>query len=127
MGNVSHLVTRTAAFQSSLENGLAEGSTLNVNGDDAAAAIAVSIGASELLLVADVAGVMVEGAVIANLSIDAAKRLLEDGTASAGMRAKLEAGISAVEKGVARVRIADIRAINDPQRGTSLSAIGELP
>ena len=27
MGNVSHLVTRTAAFQSSLENGLAEGSS----------------------------------------------------------------------------------------------------
>ena len=27
MGNVSHLVTRTAAFQSSVENGLAEGST----------------------------------------------------------------------------------------------------
>jgi acetylglutamate kinase len=106
--------------------GLAEGSTLNVNGDDAAAAIAVSIGASELLLVADVAGVMAEGAVVASLSIEGAKRLIEDGTASAGMRAKLEAGISAVEKGVARVRIADIRAINDPRRGTSLSAIGEL-
>ena len=30
MGNVSHLVTRTAAFQSSVENGLAEGS----NGKD---------------------------------------------------------------------------------------------
>lgn len=106
--------------------GLSEGSTLNVNGDDAAAAIAASIGASELLFVADVAGVMAGGMVIASLSIEGAKRLIEDGTASAGMRAKLEAGITAIERGVARVRIADIRAINDTQRGTCLSAIGEL-
>ena len=44
------------------------GSALNVNGDDAAAAIAVAIGASELLLVADVEGVMSDGAVIASLT-----------------------------------------------------------
>jgi acetylglutamate kinase len=106
--------------------GLSEGSTLNVNGDDAAAAIAASTGASELLLVADVAGVMAEGTVVASLSIEGAERLIQDGTASAGMRAKLEAGITAIKNGVPRVRIADIRAINDPERGTCLSAIGEL-
>ena len=44
------------------------GAALNVNGDDAAAAIAVALGAAELLLVADVAGVMRDGEVIPELS-----------------------------------------------------------
>lgn len=101
------------------------GSALNVNGDDAAAAIAVSIGASELLLVADVAGVMCDGKVIDVLTADGAKAMIADGTASAGMRAKLEAALSAVAGGVGRVRISDIGAIADASRGTFLSAIGE--
>ena len=45
-----------------------DGSALNVNGDDAAAAIAVALGATELLLVADVAGVMRDGAVVSDRS-----------------------------------------------------------
>ena len=40
------------------------GRHLNVNGDDAAAAIAIAIGAEELVLVADVPGVMADGVVI---------------------------------------------------------------
>jgi acetylglutamate kinase len=102
------------------------GSALNVNGDDAAAAIAVSIGASELLLVADVAGVMCDGKVIDVLTADGAQAMIADGTASAGMRAKLEAALTAVAGGVTRVRISDITAIADASRGTFLSAIGEL-
>jgi hypothetical protein len=42
------------------------------------------------------------------------------------MRAKLEAALTAVAGGVARVRISDINAIADDSRGTFLSAIGEL-
>jgi acetylglutamate kinase len=41
------------------------GAALNVNGDDAAAAIAIALGAAELLLVADVPGVLRDGQVIA--------------------------------------------------------------
>src|SRR4029079_7701201 len=82
--------------------------------------------ATELLLVADVAGVMRDGQVIEHLTSDDAKAMIADGTASAGMRAKLEAALSAVAGGVARVRISDIDAIVDASRGTFLSAIGEL-
>ena len=102
------------------------GSALNVNGDDAAAAIAVAMDADELLLVADVAGVMCDGRVISNLSTESARQLIATGTASAGMRAKLEAGLTAIAGGVATVRVADIGAISDPSRGTFLSASGEL-
>jgi acetylglutamate kinase len=103
-----------------------DGSALNVNGDDAAAAIAVAMKAEELILIADVEGVMSDGCVIPNLTIDGARRLIENGTANKGMRAKLEAGIVAIRGGVGRVRISDLSALTDHSRGTCLSAIGEL-
>ena len=102
------------------------GSALNVNGDDAAAAIAVAMKAEELVLIADVEGVMSDACVISNLTVDGARRLIENGTANKGMRAKLEAGIAAINGGVARVRISDLNALADDTRGTCLSAIGEL-
>jgi acetylglutamate kinase len=102
------------------------GVALNVNGDDAAAAIAVAIRADELLLVADVEGVMSDGAVVGELSPMTAKTLMENGTAAGGMRAKLEAGLAAIAGGVPVVRISDIAAIADASRGTVLRAIGEL-
>ncbi len=102
------------------------GSALNVNGDDAAAAIASALGAAELLLVADVEGVMSDGAVVTSLTPDGARRLIERGTAAGGMRAKLEAALAALAAGVAHVRISDISAITDTGRGTILHAIGEL-
>jgi len=91
---------------------------LNVNGDDAAAAIAVDVGADELLLIADVAGVMQDGAVVDNVDAAAAQRMLDDGSATGGMRAKLEAAVHAANAGVPRVRIGDIHAIADSNRGT---------
>ncbi|MEO7082706.1 MAG: acetylglutamate kinase [Gemmatimonadaceae bacterium] len=101
------------------------GAALNVNGDDAAVAIAVAMGADELLLVADVAGVMSDGSVVSELTPDGARTLMEDGTAAGGMRAKLEAGLAAIAGGVPAVRISDIAAIADPRRGTVLRSIGE--
>jgi acetylglutamate kinase len=102
------------------------GAALNVNGDDAAAAIAAAIGAKELLLVADVEGVMSDGAVVRTLSPDQARRLIANGTAIGGMQAKLQAGLGALAGGVPRVRISDIQAIDDPSRGTLLRSTGDL-
>lgn len=102
------------------------GAALNVNGDDAAAAIAIALGAAELLLVADVPGVMRGGEVIPELTPDSARQLMNDGTVVGGMRAKLQAGLSAIAGGVPCVRISDIAAIADPTRGTALRTIGEL-
>jgi acetylglutamate kinase len=101
------------------------GSALNVNGDDAAAAVSVAMGAAELLLVADVEGVMSDGMVVTSLTPSQARALIENGTAGGGMRAKLQAGIAAVEGGVARVRISDIHAILDLSRGTTLRLTGD--
>ena len=94
------------------------GPALNVNADDAAAAIAVALEASELLIVSDVPGVLVDGEPVGTLTVAEAKGLVHDGQASGGMSAKLMAATSAVEGGVKRVRISDLRGINDRTSGT---------
>ena len=98
-----------------------ESDALNVNGDDAAALISASLEAEELLLVADVAGVVVDGAVVADLTPVESGKLIAGGVATGGMVAKLEAALAALASGVARVRIGDVSAIQDPTRGTVIS------
>jgi acetylglutamate kinase len=95
----------------------ADGAPLNVNGDDAAAAIAAATGASELLLLADVPGVRDGTGVIRSLDADGAKALIASGIADGGMAAKLEAAIRAARSGVP-VRIGDLSALGDPGAGT---------
>ena len=104
----------------------ADGATLNVNGDDAAAAIAAALDAEELLLVSDVPGVLRDGVALGSLSVDEAQRLIDDGTAQGGMAAKLQAARAALDGGVHRVRISDIDAIADRARGTMLTRVGSV-
>ncbi|MEO5816564.1 MAG: acetylglutamate kinase [Gemmatimonadaceae bacterium] len=102
------------------------GRTLNVNGDDAASAIAVALKATDLLFVSDVEGVLKDGAPISMLSPDDAQQLIDDGTAQGGMSAKLQAALKALEGGVERVRISDIAAIEQLDRGTVLTRVGSV-
>ena len=97
------------------------GSTLNVNGDDAAAAIAAALGAEELLFIADVPGVMEDGAVLEAIDADFAVALVARGTATAGMAAKLDAARRALAGGVSRVRIGDIGALRGEHSGTAIT------
>lgn len=94
------------------------GPALNVNADDAAAAIALAIGATELLIISDVPGVLVDGKPVDTLTVAEARGLVHDGQATGGMSAKLVASTAAVEGGVKRVRIADLRGITDRNAGT---------
>lgn len=104
-----------------LDGALGEASALNVNGDDAAAAIAVALEADELVFVSDVPGVEANGTVIPRLDMDEAAAAISDGTATGGMVAKLSAAMAAMERGVARVRIGDLDALLDAARGTVLA------
>lgn len=100
---------------------------LNVNGDDAAAAIAVATSAEELLLVADVDGVIgAEGTVFDVLDVEAARGLIASGTASNGMAAKLEAAHAALAGGVPSVRIAPLAGILDGGLGTTMTLATSL-
>lgn len=96
---------------------------MNVNGDDAAAAIAAALGAEELFFMADVPAVKDgEGRAIASVSPREAAALISSGVAAGGMAAKLEAGMRAVAQGVGRVRIGDLPALTAPEAGTAIVA-----
>lgn len=98
------------------------GGALNVNGDDAAAAIAVALGASELMLIADVEGVLdSETRVVSALTLEQARDMIANGTAAAGMAAKLESAETALLNGVPSVRICALRGVTDAQCGTFLT------
>jgi acetylglutamate kinase len=94
------------------------GAGLNVNGDDAAAALAAALGADELVLVADVPGVLHDGALLRSLDEIAVRALIDDGIAAGGMAAKLEAALHALHGGVPLVRIAGLDGIGDVAAGT---------
>jgi acetylglutamate kinase len=98
-----------------------EGAGLNVNGDDAAAAIAASLGADELLFLADVAGVLEEGVVVRGVDPEGIAGLVARGVVQGGMRAKLEAATSALRNGVRRVRIANLDGVTNSTVGTAVS------
>src|SRR6266540_1199888 len=86
----------------------AEGATYNVNADTFAGAIAGALEAKRLLLLTDVPGVLDKSqALIPELSADQARRLIADGTISAGMIPKVETCIYALEQGVEGVVILD--------------------
>ncbi len=98
------------------------GGTLNVNGDDAAAAIAIALEADEMLFVADVEGVEDEsGMVLSSIHADFARELITQGVAAGGMAAKLESAQAALRGGVARVRICDLSGLSDSERGTLIT------
>ena len=98
------------------------GGALNVNGDDAAAAIAAALGATELTFVVDVDGVLdADEQVISNLTVEQAREMIANGTAAAGMAAKLESAEAALMNGVASVRICALRGVSDSRDGTFLT------
>jgi len=102
-----------------------EGGALNVNGDDAAAAIAAALGASELLFVTDVEGVRRDGSKVDSLDAAGATSLLESGAAEGGMAVKVASALGALAGGTARVRIGGTAAIRDTSAGTTLTLHGE--
>jgi acetylglutamate kinase len=73
---------------------------LNVNGDEAAAAIAVGLGADRLFFFTDVPGLYLEGVVAPSIHADEAERLLEAGRLDGGIVPKLRAAVTAARGGV---------------------------
>lgn len=89
------------------------GTSYNINADEAAGAIATALKAEKLAYLSDVEGVRKNPddpeSVISELYINEAKALIEDGTISGGMIPKIENCIDAVNQGVSRVHIMDGR------------------
>ena len=103
----------------------ADGTALNVNADEVAAAVANALNASELIFLTDVAGVLVDGVVRENLGTSEAVEMIESGAAYGGMAVKLGAATQAVTTGTERVRIGGLTTLTDSAAGTTLHAMAE--
>ncbi len=101
------------------------GPALNVNADDAAAAVAAALGATELLLISDVPGILEGERTLAEVGADAARDLVRRKTAIGGMAAKVNAALTALRGGVQRVRVGDLSMLADATRGTAITTTGE--
>ncbi|MGO4333435.1 acetylglutamate kinase [Labrys sp. KNU-23] len=85
-----------------------DGGTFNVNADTFAGAIAGALGATRLLLMTDVPGILDKDKnLIEEIDVEGIRRLIADGTITGGMIPKVETCIYALEKGVEAVVIMD--------------------
>lgn len=102
------------------------GAALNVNADDAAAAIAAALEAEELLLISDVPGVLIDGVPVPTMSGEEALHVVESEIATGGMAVKLCAALKALRRGVPQIRIGGFDALTDATQGTTLVATPQL-
>jgi acetylglutamate kinase len=82
-----------------------DGALFNVNADSAASAMAVAVGARELLFITDVPGLLdANGNVVPRLHAADVQTFID--TVTGGMKPKLQAALTALQRGVARITIA---------------------
>lgn len=87
-----------------------DGKAYNVNADTAAGVLAGALGATRLILLTDIEGVMdSEGHLLTDLSHKDTQKLIDDGVATGGMIPKLGTAIAAIKDGVEAVVILDGR------------------
>jgi acetylglutamate kinase len=99
--------------RSPAEPGTSGPAVLNVNADVMACRLAAALGAGDLVIAGATPGVLdADGRTIDELDLAGIDAVIADGTASAGMIAKLLACRDALSDGVSRVRIVDGRALD---------------
>ena len=87
---------------------------LNVNGDEAAAALAIGLGAARILFLTDVPGLLADGAVVDRIAVAEADRLLDSGA--------LEGGIVPKELFRARITRLSVERMSEVCRALSLAS-----
>ena len=91
----------------------ADGLTYNVNADEAAGALAIALGAEKLILLTDVEGIRdASGSLLSQLSVEEARKYVEEGTIREGMIPKVGCCIDALAGGVSRTHIVDGRVLH---------------
>jgi acetylglutamate kinase len=87
-----------------------DGETYNINADTVAGALAAALGASKLVMLTDVAGVLDDtDTLISKITPSEARAMIADGTISGGMIPKIETCLDAVDHGVEAAHVLDGR------------------
>ena len=89
------------------------GTTHNVNADEAAGAIAVSLAAEKLILLTDVEGIRdAQENLLPQLTAEEAHKYIAEGTIREGMIPKVRCCIDALDRGVSRAHVIDGRVLH---------------
>ena len=96
------------------------GVPLNVNADDAAAAIAGALHAAELLQISDVPGIAIDGTTQPAVSWSEIDGLIDRGVVTDGMVVKVRAARAALSGGASAARIGGLDMLADPAAGTRI-------
>lgn len=102
------------------------GEPLNINADAAAQAIATALGATALIFVSDIPGVLREDVTIKAIQVATIEELISAGVVSGGMTAKLRSCGEAISDGIDSVIIGsfaqrgDIQRLLTRERGTTV-------
>lgn len=83
------------------------GEGLNINADEAALEIAVSLQSESLIFLSDIPGIMIAGKVLPSLNEKEALGAIEEGSISGGMIPKVKASLSALHRGVGEIVIGE--------------------
>jgi acetylglutamate kinase len=102
-----------------------DGYTYNVNADEAAAAVARALPASLLSFISNVPGVLHNGRILPNLTIQETESLITNGVITDGMVPKVRAALDAVNQGVPQARIVNLAGLSQAG-GTSFTAKVEV-
>ena len=94
-----------------------EGVVFNINADHVARALAVALGAEELVFLSNVPGVFDGEHQLTTLKGETAARLIELGVIEGGMIPKVRSGLEALEGGVQKVLITDLEGLEDYLKG----------
>ena len=88
-----------------------DGQSYNVNADQVAAAVAVAVGAIRLVFVSNVPGVLLDGAVADQLTIDQVEAHIASGQISGGMIPKVRAATEALQAGAPAAVITNLAGL----------------
>ncbi|MFN7130637.1 MAG: bifunctional glutamate N-acetyltransferase/amino-acid acetyltransferase ArgJ [Myxococcales bacterium] len=84
-----------------------DGNGYAISGDSVAAEIAIAVGASKLIYLTDVSGILDNGEVVSEMKSAELERQLEGGGISGNMRTRARAILRALSSGVERVHVID--------------------
>lgn len=90
---------------------LGEKNNFNVNADYVAGAVAVAIGASQVVFLTNVKGVMVQERIVQEMTSEEAEALIADGTIFGGMIPKVRTALQALESGIPQAVITNLSGL----------------
>ena len=85
-----------------------DGYTYNVNGDEAASAVALALPADQLTFVSHVPGVLADGRILSQLTPKQTETLISDGVITDGMVPKVRAALATITQGVQQTKIVNL-------------------